>query len=807
MTNEITNPYVGLRPFEMDESLLFFGRNEQTMELLQRLHQHHFVAVVGSSGCGKSSLLRAGLIPSLKAGYLVDDSDHWFIAIMKPGQNPLYHLADNILRQVNTETSEDEIKKFAQTINEEGADAILALLKPLNKKHNTNFFLLVDQFEELFRFAMDQKDAARKDEAIDFVNIILELSQQKDIPVYVVITMRSDFIGDCAQFYGLPEAMNKSQYLVPKLSRIETKTVIEGPAKLFGGKFSPALTSRLLNDLGKVKDELPLLQHALMRMWDFEMTQDKSGEIDLKDYERIGGLEKTLSNHADEALNGMKEDEIKITKNIFQSLTTIDENGRKIRRPALLSHLAAITGAGKNDILRIINRFIEDKRSFLIINKTTDPDDPLIDISHESLIRQWNTLSQWVDEEGESASYYLQLAEAARLHKLQRKDYMHGSELQIALNWYNKYKPSATWANRYKTGFDETINYLLESEKDEIFITKKEKAGKKRQRLLTYGIATLLIFAGATTFGIYNVTKAKLKAEKAKFKAEHAEQIAIAESQKAQRKGKEAEIRRAIADEKTKEALKSDSFSKQQWLKADIEKQKQIEATREANRQKAFAEQARQLAIQNQQIALRQKRMADFQLSISEQQKGELVNKIKFLSSINDTITTAVKNLAKETNPSVIYDKLKQISQSFYTASGDKIEFELLSGDTRKAGSPELKPGQAIESKNKKYLLVFQKDGRLVVYKKNGMIARWDSGTFGANFAGMMKSGNFLVAFEQDDNEKTLDLMWQSDTKGHPNAYIVMQEDGNLVIYDDAGDHKNPIWASGSFDPNWQFDD
>jgi hypothetical protein len=583
--------------------------------------------------------------------------------------------------------------------------------------------------------------------------------------------------------------------------------VIEGPAKLFGGKFSPALTSRLLNDLGKVKDELPLLQHALMRMWDFEMTQDKSGEIDLKDYERIGGLEKTLSNHADEALNGMKEDELKITKNIFQSLTTIDENGRKIRRPALLSHLAAITGAGKNDILRIINRFIEDKRSFLIINKTTDPDDPLIDISHESLIRQWNTLSQWVDEEGESASYYLQLAEAARLHKLQRKDYMHGSELQIALNWYNKYKPSATWANRYKAGFDETINYLLESEKDEILITKKEKAGKKRQRLLTYGIATLLIFAGATTFGIYKVTKAKLKAEKA-------EQIAKADSEDARTKGIEAELQKDKAEDQTVKALEESKRAKIQAMEATIAGIKARNLANKARselvqseKQKVFAQKAQQLATEKEQIAQRQKQMADFQLSIAEQQKGELVNKVKFLSSINDTITTAVKNLAKETNPAVIYDKLKQISQSFYTETGDKIEFELLSGDTRKAGSPELKPGQAIESKNKKYLLVFQKDGRLVVYKKNGMIARWDSGTFGANFAGMMTSGNFLIAHEQDDNEKTLDLMWQSDTKGHPNAYIVMQEDGNLVIYDDAGDHKNPIWASGSFDPNWEFDD
>ena len=101
-TIQSSNPFVGLRPFESTESLLFFGRQEQTLELLQRLHQHHFVAVVGSSGSGKSSLIRAGLIPSLKAGYLVDDRDYWMINILKPGENPLYNLAESILSQLGS---------------------------------------------------------------------------------------------------------------------------------------------------------------------------------------------------------------------------------------------------------------------------------------------------------------------------------------------------------------------------------------------------------------------------------------------------------------------------------------------------------------------------------------------------------------------------------------------------------------------------------------------------------------------------------------------------------------------------------
>lgn len=495
MKVETTNPYVGLRPFDVDESLLFFGRNDQTLELLQRLHQHHFVAVVGSSGCGKSSLLRAGLIPALKAGYLVDDSDNWFIAIMKPGQNPLYNLAESILLQINPQTDSDAVSALVKNIEEEGADVIINLISTIQKEKNINFFLLVDQFEELFRFAMDQKDVAKKDEAIDFVNIMLELSQQSVIPFYVVITMRSDFIGDCSQFYGLPEAMNKSQYLVPRLNRVQLKMVIEGPAKLYGGKLDSALTSLLLNELGKVKDELPLLQHALMRIWDYEERINKSGALDLEDYSKIGGIEKALSFHADEALAGMSKEEEEIAKQLFKALTAIDDNGRKIRRPVLFSQLNDLTAGTEEQLRHIIDMFIKDKRSFLIINKTGDSGDEIIDISHESLIRQWDTLCKWVEEEGESASVYLQLIEASKLNKKGKKDFLTGSELQLALEWREKFKSSAIWANRYKEGFEECMAYLNASEAERTRLNNIEIKRKQTKRKLVLSIMGILLFS------------------------------------------------------------------------------------------------------------------------------------------------------------------------------------------------------------------------------------------------------------------------------------------------------------------------
>jgi energy-coupling factor transporter ATP-binding protein EcfA2 len=801
MRTDNTNPYVGLRPFDVDESILFFGRNDQTLELLQRLHQHHFVAVVGSSGSGKSSLLRAGLIPALKAGYLVDDSDHWFIAIMKPGQSPLYNLAEAILLRLNPATDAVAIAAIVQKIKEEGADALLNFLVPLRKEQNVNFFLLVDQFEELFRFAMDQKDVAKRDEAIDFVNIMLELSQQKNIPFYTVITMRSDFIGDCAQFYHLPEAMNQSQYLVPRLNRMELKTVIEGPARLYGGKLNPALTSRLLNELGKVKDELPLLQHALMRIWDFEMNVNKSGELDLEDYDSIGGIEKALSNHADEALTGLSKEELRITKELFQSLTAIDENGRKIRRPVLLSQLKELTAASKEQLLTIINLFISDKRSFLVINNAGGTGDKVIDISHESLIRQWNTLSKWVDEEGESAANYVQLAEAARLHRQNKKDLLSGSELELALDWYNKFKPAAAWADRYQEGFEETKQYLMASEKEreekqkwEADRIKQEKAGKQRQRYLVFGVGILLLLAIVAFILTFNSTKKsnqitfqnkKIKTEL--IRADSLAQVAAAQKAKAEEYAKEANFQ------------KEKAVGAQQM--ADAEKHKAQEAGQLAIQQRNLADHSAYQAKLQELFALRDKELL-------QSQQTDLAKKLKLISATNDSITSAINRLANEKDPAIIYDQLKQISQYLYSKNTDS--FETLKGDTRYAKTNDfLQPGQAIISKNLKYLLVYQKDGNLVIFKKKGMVPRWESSTTGSTRAMMRSDGNFVIYLKEpvENNRDETNILWSTRTGGHPKAYIVMQEDGNLVIYDDDGDHKHPIWASQSFDPNWEFDD
>ena len=261
------NPFVGLRPFDSDEGLLFFGRREQTIELMQQLHRTRFLAVVGSSGCGKSSLIRAGLIPKLKAGFLVEDRDRWRVATMKPGDGPLRNLASAICATLVSKPATRElaaraaftreVNALVEAIRVGGAQAVGEYLTPPLAESDTNLLLLVDQFEEIFRFGLHTDRAEWRDEAADFVSIMLALSEQRELPVYVVMTMRSDFIGECDHFHGLPEALNRSLYLVPRLTRRQRQQAIEGPIRLFSQAITPRLLDRVLNDAGEQADRCP----------------------------------------------------------------------------------------------------------------------------------------------------------------------------------------------------------------------------------------------------------------------------------------------------------------------------------------------------------------------------------------------------------------------------------------------------------------------------------------------------------------------------------------------------------------------
>ena len=260
--NTITeHPYPGLRPFTREESDIFFGREEQSDQLLAKLGETRFIAVVGLSGCGKSSLVRAGMIPNLESGYLVSAGAYWRIATMRPGNTPIWNLAEALLDdsalggELRAEGIPDpKILSLLLASLRRGSFGVVEILRETPLPKGTNLLIVVDQFEELFRYHRE----GGRDETEAFVNLLLTSARHEEFPIYVVTTMRSEYIGDCALFYGLPEVMNRGQFLVPRLTREQQEMAILGPAGVFGGTIEDRLVNRLLNEMGNDPDQLPL---------------------------------------------------------------------------------------------------------------------------------------------------------------------------------------------------------------------------------------------------------------------------------------------------------------------------------------------------------------------------------------------------------------------------------------------------------------------------------------------------------------------------------------------------------------------
>ena len=458
MTGTLTytlDPFPGLRPFEPEHSALFFGREEQTDELLRRLERARFLAVVGDSGSGKSSLVRAGLIPALQRGYMAEAGSRWEIALFRPGDDPVGNLARGLYRSGKDGDGRPDALQLQKILERNSMGLVQAATVILPPK--TNLLVVVDQFEEIFRYKRETQKRDGGDSASAFVKLLLNASQEETSVVNVVLTMRSDFLGECSQFRGLPEALNGGQYLVPRLSREQMKEVIEGPAAVAGAEFAPMLVQRLLNDVGDNPDQLPVLQHALMRTWEESATSRADGEpIAISHYEAIGGISQALNRHVESVYRELSPEDREAAKKIFQRLTERIKGGREIRRPTKVTELRAVAGEEGERVGAVINKFREAGRTFLTSPDANLTADSVIDITHESLIRLWDTLHEWVAEEADSAHLYQRLAESA----VEGRAAYHEKDLKQALAWREATRPNEAWAKRYHPAFREAMEFL-----------------------------------------------------------------------------------------------------------------------------------------------------------------------------------------------------------------------------------------------------------------------------------------------------------------------------------------------------------
>jgi len=494
------NPFPGLRPFSFDDAALFFGRDLHVQQLREKLARHRFCAVVGRSGDGKSSLARAGLRPLLASELDKQGEPVWLIDEMRPGGAPMAELAavvDRIATQITPGRAKwpEDIKiDRTMAMLRRSSLGLVDALEEAQRQNSKRILIIVDQFEEIFRF--DRKDGSPKDfeEAAAFVDLILQASRAKTPHLNIVITMRSDFLGDCPRFRELPEAINDSQFLVPRLTRSERRMVVEQPVYARGATIEPALVQRLLNDAGDAPDMLPVLQHAMMRTWDSAnagLDEGKAPHLELQHYDALGGIGKALSNHADEILSGFDGEEQEVAQTTFQALVDIDLEGRATRRtpaPRLADLVALVGGNRREALMRVLEAFRGQGRSFLMPPQERELfDDTVIDISHEALIRRWRRIRPWVDAEMADARVWRLLLEAIDAGQTS----LSGSVARDRIAWITSRRETAIWAARYG-GRSEEVDQLLTSSQRQL---RRERLGRFALVAASVTIVAVLAYA------------------------------------------------------------------------------------------------------------------------------------------------------------------------------------------------------------------------------------------------------------------------------------------------------------------------
>jgi energy-coupling factor transporter ATP-binding protein EcfA2 len=627
----IVNPFPGLRPFGVDECHLFFGRESQVDEVLVKLADNRFITVLGYSGSGKSSLMYCGIIPILYGGFMTDTGANWNIIVSRPGYAPLDNLAESLIQHdpgyANASEEDRLIKRtVAAAILRGGSSGLIDIARQYKTITGDNLFVLIDQFEEIFRYRDTNPDNA--DEAAAFIRLLLEAVESDDVPIYVAITMRSDFIGECAHYPGLTELINQSSYVIPQMTREQKRMAVEGPIAVGGGRIAPRLVKRVLKDVGDNQDQLPIMQHALMRTWDYwAENREKGEELDFRHYNAVGRISEALSQHADEAYEQLSTNHKHVAEVLFKRLTEKGSDNYGIRRPGTVREIARVADVDESIVIEVVEHFRQPGLSLLMPPANVDLySDSIIEISHESLMRIWTRLKNWVDEESESAEMYKRISEAAALYQVGRTGLWRPPDLQLALNWQKKQGPTRYWAQRYDETFERALVFLdtsritYESEQENQELLQKRILRRTRATAAFLGIAAVI----AILFGILSLTnrieatRQFEKAEEQRIAAEEAtkranESLLIAKEAEADARASQAEAMASQqaterANEQLQKALENEQIARnlaiENQIKAESEAERAMQATKEARRQQGRAEEATKLANDRGMLAI-----------------------------------------------------------------------------------------------------------------------------------------------------------------------------------------------------------
>jgi hypothetical protein len=372
-------PYKGLAYFSEQDRDIFFGREPLSDHLAGRLNDIRFLAVIGASGSGKSSLLRAGLIPRLR-------QRNWLIHLIKPGIHPLTGLAHSLTQDDGSLTA---IKETHSALAADPDTLHLAGAKLVARGHAERLLLAVDQFEELLTQCKEPQERQA------FINNLL-CAVAANGPTTILISMRADFYDRITEFRALSALIAQQQELILPLDDESLVRVIAEPAKRGGWHFAQGLVEQIVEDVGREPGQLPLLSHALLETWN----RRRGVVMTLGGYREAGGVEGAIARTAEETLAKLDASQKDVAREVFLNLTELGERKENSRRVAIRSELVA----------NVDEMTLDSVLERLVVARLITVDKDEVEVAHEALIRRWPTLAQWLAEDREWLRFKRQIA-------------------------------------------------------------------------------------------------------------------------------------------------------------------------------------------------------------------------------------------------------------------------------------------------------------------------------------------------------------------------------------------------------------
>ena len=594
------SPYAGLSSFQESDAARFFGRSREIAAAVNRIRERPVMGVVGPSGVGKSSFVRAGLVPALKAS-----GEQWESFVIRPGRSPLAAVAAMMTPMVGStsQTVVDDLKEQAELAARLAREPghMGQVLRSRAKRSQTKLLLFVDQFEELYTLVPDHAERAA------FTACLAGAADDPSAPVRVVLSLRSDFldrVGEDPQLMG--EVMQGLFFLTPP-NRDGLRDALVQPAEMAGYQFeNPVMVEEMLSHLETTPGALPLLQFAATKLWDNKDSGRKL--LTQAAYNAMGGIAGALASHADSVLHELSPQSQALARQVCLRLIT-PERTRAIVSLAELQELSPQPG----DVQRLVDHLTAAR--LLVTQTATDGSahGSTVEIVHESLIHSWPALRRWLDETQEDAAFVEQLRVAAKQ--------WHAKGRDPGMLWRGETAEEAIrWARRHQGTLPDTQRAFLAE------VINAATAAERRRRTITVGVVTFLtLLLVAAAFALFTIRQSEQKAAKNAVVAR--KNANLAEEQARAARAAEAEAREAlaIAERKEQERLEEEKgrlaaqkeaekagFQLEMTYDELVAKKAELEvALKESEKAREAARDAQKDAERNEAAAVQAKRVAE----------------------------------------------------------------------------------------------------------------------------------------------------------------------------------------------------